>query len=315
MRKFIQLGTFLFTIITMQGFAGDKVDQQLDVNGASHVSIDNLRGKVIVTGWDQNSVSVNGEIDDEAKEFIFEKKDDEIIIKVVMPRHMNGGWNKDGSNLNIQLPKNIRVDFTGVSSDVELHDLHKSTQAKTVSGDIKVSELSQHIELTTVSGEINSRNLAGKITLSTVSGRIVDKQSQGHLNLKAVSGDLNTHSTANEVSVNTVSGEIELNLAEIDELLISTVSGDVDGRLSLNNNGLIKMSSVSGDLDLTFENDVQASFRLKANAGGDLVNRITEDKAIQAKYGPSSKLSFETGNANASVKASTVSGRIKVSKK
>ncbi|MBA6392066.1 hypothetical protein H4J38_14920 [Colwellia sp. BRX10-3] len=56
----------------------------------------------------------------------------------------------------------------------------------------------------------------------------------------------------------------------------------------------------------------QASFNLKNNAGGDIVTGLTSAKAKRVKYGPSSTLSFETGNASSSVRASTVSGLIEV---
>ncbi len=315
MKNISKLCAVVLASFAFQAYAGDKVDKSLVVNGATNVTIDNLRGKVSIVGWDKNIVSVKGELDDEAEGFIFERDGAHIKIKVEMPRHMNGHWNDDGSNLKIKVPESMRIDFSGVSSDVEINNITNSTEAKTVSGNIDVENLSDHVELTSVSGDIEASSLNGRINLSTVSGDISDKKSSGRLRLKAVSGDVRSQSSAEEVSVSTVSGKIDLMLDEVDELTLSTVSGNADGRLSLNDHGRVKMSSVSGDIDLAFENDVQASFRMKSNAGGDLVNRITRDKATHAKYGPSSKLYFETGEANASVKASTVSGQIKVSKR
>ncbi len=314
MNNLYRICSVLLATITLQSIAGDQVDESLSLDGATNVSVENLRGKVKIIGWDKNEVTVSGEIDDKAERFIFEKDGAFIKIKVVMPRHMNGSWNDNGSDLSISVPKNIRVDFNGVSTDVFIEGLKKSTEIKSVSGNVTANSLSQLIEISTVSGDIDSRDLSGKVNLSSVSGDINDKDSQGRIKLKAVSGSLQSRSNANEVFANTVSGEIDLLLGSVDELIISTVSGEADARLSLNDNGRIKMSSVSGDIDLRFENDVQASFRLKSNAGGDLVNKLTNDKAKHAKYGPSSKLYFETGNGKASVKASTVSGQIKVSK-
>ncbi|MEW6989093.1 DUF4097 domain-containing protein [Colwelliaceae bacterium 6441] len=315
MRNFIKICGAMFVGIALQSVAGDKVNETLGVGDEKNVSVENLRGKVSIIGWDKNEVTVSGEIDDKAENFIFEKDGSYIKIKVLMPHNLNGSWNDQGSDLMIKVPQNMRVDFTGVSTDITIEHMAKSTEIKSVSGNVTIDSLSQLVEVTSVSGDINSKNLSGKLNLSTVSGDIRDRQSTGRLTLKAVSGSLKTDSKAKEVSVNTVSGEIDLSLADVDELTISTVSGDVDGSLSLNDSGLVKMSSVSGDLSLTFENDVQASFRMKSNASGDLINHITDEEAKHAKYGPSSKLEFQTGNGKASVKASTVSGRVKVSKK
>ena len=315
MRNIIKICAIALTAISLQTIAGEKVDKSLSVGGATNISVENLRGKVKILGWDKNEVSVSGEIDDKAERFVFEKDGAFIKIKVVMPHHMNGSWHEKGSNLVINVPRKLRLDFSGVSTDVTVEGLTKSTEIQSVSGNINVDSLSELIEISSVSGDITSKNLSGKINLSSVSGDIDDKQSQGRIILKAVSGHLKTRTQASEVFVNTVSGEIDMILNDIDELIISTVSGDVEGELSLNNSGRIRMSSVSGDIDLGFTNDAQASFSMRSNAGGDLINKITDDKAKHAKYGPSSTLYFETGNGKASVKASTVSGRLEVFKK
>jgi len=313
MKALIKVCGLALAVASAQVSAGEKISETLSIDSATSVSIENLRGKVSIIGWEKDIVSVVGELDDKAEGFIFEKDGNDIIVKVEMPHNFNSGWGDHGSKLTINVPNDIRVDFTGVSSDVKVADLAKRTEIKTVSGDIEAREVEEHIELTSVSGNVNSHNLAGKINISTVSGDVKDKKSTGRLSLKSVSGNIYTDSKATEISLTSVSGEVDFTLAATDELVLSTVSGDIDGSLSLENDGLLKMSSVSGDIEVKFTNDVQASFRLKSNAGGDLKNGITDDRMQRAKYGPSAKLSFETGNASASVKGSTVSGRIKVS--
>lgn len=312
MKNFIRMTTTLLMVAVFQSNASEVVDKSLPVDGATNVSIENLRGEVSIIGWDKDSVHVKGKVDDKAEEFIFEKKGAYIVVKVAMPRNLKSGWNDSGSDLVINVPKSMRVDFTGVSTDVKISNIDKSSEVKTVSGDIEAKNLSNHVTLTAVSGDIMSKNLSGKIEITAVSGNIFDKSSAGTLEMKAVSGDLRVKSAASEVSLNTVSGEMDFTLADVEELFINTVSGNVNGTLALIDNGMIKMSSVSGDLVLGFTNDIQASFRMKSNAGGDLVNKLTDDEAKHAKYGPSSKLYFETGNASSSVKASTVSGKVKV---
>ncbi|NQY63340.1 MAG: DUF4097 family beta strand repeat protein [Alteromonadaceae bacterium] len=304
--------SLVFVGFAMQSFAGEKINQSLSANGVSNITIENLRGEVTIIGWDKEEVIVKGELDNKARGLIFEQKGSTIAIKVKMPRSSHWGWSDKGSELTIKIPKNLRMKFTGVSSDVSVKNLLKSTEIKTVSGEINATDLNDYIELATVSGSIHSHDLSGKVQLISVSGDIKDVDSTGRLQLKSVSGSIESTSKANEVFANTVSGDIDLNLAGVDELTISTVSGDADSRLFLNENGLVKLSSVSGDLDMYFQADVQASFKLNANAGGDLINKLTSAKAKHAKYGPSAKLYFKTGNANGSVRASTVSGTVKI---
>jgi len=302
----------LLLMAAMPCLAGERVDESMLLGSVKNVTIENLRGEVTVIGNSSGTVLVTGELDDKAEGLTFEKSGSRIIIKVEMPNNSHNAWGVDGSELTIEIPKHVRVSFKGVSSNINISNFSDGTEIQTVSGDINAKNLQQQVELATVSGNIDSKNLSGKIRLSSVSGDIHDRNSSGRAHFKTVSGNLSSSSEANEISANSVSGDIELRLGDIDELIVSTVSGEFDSRLSLNDNGLLKMSSVSGDLTVDFKNEVQASFDLKTNAGGNIVNRLTTAKAKRAKYGPSSKLSFESGNASGSVRASTVSGRIEI---
>jgi hypothetical protein len=295
-------------------FAGEHIDKSLTLSNVNSVNIENLRGKVTVIGWDKDTITVKGELEDDAQGLTFSQKGANVKIKVELEKHNNNFWsnNDKGSILTIHMPKNIRVSFEGVSSDVDFENLHASAEGKTVSGNINAENLSERIELISVSGDIYSQKLSGKVSLASVSGNIKDRQSSGRLNLRVVSGEINAQSAAKEVLIENVSGDIQVTLAEVDELRVSNVSGDFSGSLSLNDGGAVKMSSVSGSLALKLQENVQATFRLSASAGGEIVNRITRQKAEKAKYGPSSKLRFETGNANANVRVSTVSGEIEV---
>lgn len=288
--------------------AGEKVDEALPSSGINAVTVENLSGEVVIIGWDQASVTVKGELDDKAEKLIFEQKGKTINIKVDLPQHSR--WNTKGSQLTIHMPAHLRLNFESVSSDVELTNLTNNVMVKTVSGDIQATALSDRIELSSVSGNIKTKSLKGHVSLSTVSGDIVDKDSMGSMQLQAVSGEISSDSTAHDVLINNISGNTALSLAEIDELKASTVSGDIKVSLSLNNNGVVKASSVSGAVALDFQDDVAADFRLKANAGGDLINKLTNQKADRAKYGPSSKLYFQTGDGSSSVSVNTVSGEV-----
>ncbi len=304
----------LFTA-TCSSFAGEKIDKSLILDNVSSVNIENLRGHVTVIGWDKDTITVKGELEDDAEGLVFKQYGSSVKIKVELEssNHNYWGGNDKGSELIIHMPKSIRVSFDGVSSDVNFENLHASAEGKTVSGDINAKNLSQRVELISVSGDIDSKNLSGKVSLSSVSGSIRDRQSSGRLKLRVVSGEIDAQSAAKEVLIENVSGDIEVTLSDIDELTVSNVSGDFSGSLSLNDNGTVKMSSVSGRLALKLQKGVQAGFRLSANAGGDIINKITDQKAKEARYGPSSKLRFETGSASANVRASTVSGDIIVS--
>ena len=300
-------------IISGAALADIKVSESLPSTDVSNVSIDNQSGKINIVGWDKAEISVKGTLGDDAKNLVFSKKGAQVLIKV---DYSSGNhWNTDGSNLTVHMPKKLRMKSMGVSTDINLDNLHGGVEVRTVSGDIEAKELSQSIELNTVSGNIESTNLSGKVSLAAVSGDIIDKNSQGRLEIRAVSGEVDTSTKAKEVFFNNVSGDSELNLAEITELRIRTVSGNLSVNLALDHKGLLKASTVSGDLDFIFQDDVDADFNIKSSVGGDIKNKLTSAKAEYPEYGPGAKLNFQTGNGSALVRVATVSGNVSVKSK
>jgi DUF4097 and DUF4098 domain-containing protein YvlB len=296
------------TILSSTASAGEQIAKTLPSNNISNVMIENHSGTVSVVGWKKDKVTITGELDDEAEALVFEQKGAQLYIKVEYP-NMNS-WTSDGSSLTIFMPENIRVNFSGISSSLDVKNLSGGIEAGTVSGNINAEDLRNTIELSSISGNINSTNLSGKISLSAVSGNIEDKKSSGRLQLQAVSGDVHSNSMATEVSLNNVSGNSELSLSDVIELRLSTVSGDVEANVTLKDKGLLKASSVSGDVELTFQKDINAEFDLKSNVGGDLINKLSDMKAEHAKYGPGAKLNFQVGNGSSTVRVNTVNGNV-----
>ncbi|GAA0811552.1 DUF4097 domain-containing protein [Colwellia sp. D2M02] len=295
-------------IHTSNVMAGEEVSRSISSENITNVMIDNRSGSVNVVGWDKDKISLSGELGDEVESLTFKQKGAQAYIKVEYPN--TSGWNSSGSALTIFMPKHISVDFTGVSSELALSNLHGGIEAGTVSGDIVAKDLSHNIELSSISGNISSSDLSGKISLSVVSGDIDDNNSQGRLQIKTVSGHIVSESVASEVSLNIVSGDSDLSLADVVELRVSTVSGDVDVKLALKDKGLLKASSVSGNLQFIFQKDINADFALESNVGGDLINKLSDVKAKEAKYGPSSTLNFQMGDGSSTVRVNTVSGNV-----
>ena len=321
MNTFIRTIQQSFNIITLmsclivggQVFAATEIAESLPSDNVTNVSINNHSGFIKVVGWDKDKISVTGTLGDDAKDLILKQKGAQVLIKVEYPKRVS--WNSDGANITVFMPKNIRMESSSIASDIDLSNLHGGVEVKTVSGDVLAKNVTHNVELNSVSGNIDSDGLSGKISLSTVSGDIKDIDSIGRLDLSSVSGNVVINSHAKEVFFNNVSGESKLNLAEIMELRIRTVSGDLQAKVSLNEKALLKASSVSGDLEFIFQKNIDADFSLKVGNGGDIDNNITQDKTEHDEYGIGAKLNFQTANGSALVRVTTLSGNVEVSSK
>lgn len=303
--------TLISILFCTQTFAKAEIAQSLSSDNVTNIAISNHSGSINVIGWDKDKISITGTLDDDVDKVIFEQQGAQVIIKVVYPSMES--WSADGSHLTIFTPKNIRIKASSISSTIDIENLHGGVEVKTVSGDITAKNSSQSVELNSVSGDITSDDLAGKIAISAVSGDIKDHDSSGRLEVNSVSGDVDIDSEAKEVFFNNVSGECSLEFDEIVELRVRTVNGNLKAELDLTDKGLLKATSVSGDLAFDFQWGIDADFTLKSSVGGDIDNKLTKDKGQKNDFGPGEQLSFQTGNGSAVVSITTVNGNMKVS--
>ena len=271
--------------------AGDKVDKSIDVKSDGIVEISNVRGIIRVEGWDKNEVSVKGELDDMAENFVFETSRSTTIIKVELPRgRINRG---DGSNLIVRVPFGNKVDFSGVSSDFVVSSVKAGIDIRTVSGDVTAEEIESSLKIKTVSGDIDLTD------------------SSGNAKLSSVSGDIEATVDSEEVDVDTVSGDSVLRLTEYKRLKAGTVNGEIWVKGSQADGGRTRMSSVNGDLEITFVGTLNATIKAKAGPGGDITNSLNDVK-VEEIFPNQEKLNCEVGNGDGRVTISTVNGSIKV---
>ncbi|KFZ30261.1 hypothetical protein IDSA_10925 [Pseudidiomarina salinarum] len=304
------LGISLTLLPTLVLAQGREIDEQMTISADTRVVIDNMRGKVEVSGWDENQATVTGTLDKHAEDFIFALSGDTLTIKVKMPKR--GSYNdNDGSDLTIRLPHGVSLDVKGVSSDFTVSRIDGGTKVRTVSGDLDVRNVTGGVILNSVSGDIFSRELGGSVELKTVSGDIDDADaSSDELSYQAVSGDIKGFSKAAKVHAETVSGDLNLNVGTVDNLKVNTVSGDLQTRLELLPRAQVRASSVSGEMNFTFTGTLNAEIDAEANAGGSIHNRLTDDQPQRPRFGPGESISFQLGDGSASVRLTTVSGDI-----
>jgi hypothetical protein len=278
-------------IFSSLGYAGDEVDIVKTVSPDGMIRIINTRGDVTIVGWDKDEVWVHGELDDLAEKFIFEVNDKHTLIEVKMPRR-NISWG-DGSNLEIRVPHNSRVDFEGVSTDTNVSGIRGGLRVKSVSGDIEIDEVDDRIMISAVSGEIQIENSNGALRASTVSG------------------DLEIRSHDGDVELESVSGEIDLFSKNSDLVRVQSVSGEIQIEVSLLDEGQVEIGSVSGEIELELMNEVNAHFQLDAGMGGEIENRISDDQPSRSFIGRE-KLDMTVGSGSSEIFIRTVSADIRI---
>ncbi len=288
-KLFVSLMLVLFTLPAM---AGQRIDKSLDAPANALVDIHNVRGDIEIRGWDQERVQIQGILDEETREFIFETRGDTIVIKVKLRdrKHLQG---HDGSRLEINVPRQGRVRFDGVSTDLDIEGVHGGLDLKTISGDIDL------------------RKASGKIMLQSVSGDLSLDDTEGSFYVNSVSGDLSGNTRSDDIHIETVSADIDLSASEVRVAEIASVSGEVEIGCALKPGADVRVTSVSGEVMLSLAGNPDARFELETGPGGDISNRITRDQP-KTNFMHASELAFSVGKGQSKVLISTVSGSIRI---
>ena len=301
---------------SLNAFA-ESVNKTLDVSKDSLIEIKHVSGQAKVIGWDKNQVKIEGELGERTQEFRFERSGKSVVIEIEIDKNSGGwGWNNNsgkGDDLTIYVPHQSKVDYQSPNADLSIDGVFGGSDIDMINGDLRANNLKGRIRLETVNGDIQGNKLAGELSLDAVNGDIKVEQTEGKdIRVNTVNGDIQVASSAREVRAETVNGDIEFTLGDVTEVKTSTVNGSVEMDMNLIDGGTLRASSVGGDIRFGFQKDIQAKFDIEVHAGGSIKNRLTDQRASKAKYGPRKWLEFSIGQPAALVDLSTVHGRIEV---
>lgn len=313
MKHYLKLAVIPLLMFTQLSIAAEEITKTITAPDNLRLKIIVKRGEVKLASWDQKSIQITGTLDELSEGLTVKENGNMINLEDSLPVHYSGN-NKQGSNLTIILPKSVKLYTESVSANYQVTGLSGDINIRTVSGDIKASKLLDNIHLNTISGKIEAEELNGKLTLESISGDITDHYSEGSINYQLVSGDLNTDTRATEVKIGVVSGDVEAKLYDVKTLQGQSVSGDLE--ISLNTfTSRMTLNSVSGNIDLTLPERLNANINVNGGPSGKVNNQLTEDQAKKDKYSSERKLSFQVGDGSAEINIGTISGDINLKKK
>ena len=287
MKKLISL---LILSISMVAIAGDKVDQSLEVEPTGKVEISNVRGEIDVTGWSKDQVKFTGTLDDLTEKFIFTSENGHTLIKVKLPRNTHNR-SRDGSKLKVMVPQASKVSFSGVATDLKFLNIAGGLEVNSVSGDIELKEIK------------------GSTYINSVSGNLVLEKLEGRLDISTVSGDLKANVDSRKLNISSVAADLAISVNQIESANISNVSGDSNISGMLNDDGELKMSSVSGEAFYHVKGELSADITMETAPGGDITNEIS-DHQPKSTFINSHHLRFSVGGGDATIRMTTVSGDI-----
>ena len=281
---------------TGSALAGTAINQTRALNVDGQVSINNLKGRIVVRTWAQPQVRITGTLGEGVEKLIVDGDARSLHIEVKYPQ--SHGWHLWGNDsrtepsvIEVMLPQRASLDLDSVSADIDVQQMAgRKLVAETVSGEIRITASSPgEARLETVSGNMFLRITTAKVSVDSVSG---DTDLQGGL-----TGD---------VRLESVSGDMRLVAGRVDSLSVDSVSGDASLQLNLTPTGSIKTDSVSGNVDLLVPATISASLHVETFSGDihSVVGTVTKED------GPGRILDALLGDGQARIHLETFSGDV-----
>lgn len=294
MRSTITPLALTFTSVLCAAAQAQDINRTLDADPNGEVYVSNTAGEVEVTGWSRNEVEVTGELGSGVDELIFERDDDEILIKVQVPRHHS---RRIASDLYIKVPSASSLDIHTVSADIEVAEVQGEQELESVSGDIVTEVFTGDVEVASVSGDIE------------VQGDGKDIRSR----LVTVSGDIETEKLAGEIEAESVSGDLLVVAGDFERASAHSVNGEIVFHAMLRNDGRLDIETINGEVDVEFANDVSAKFEIET-FNGSINNCFGPEPVRTSEYTPGWELRFSEGGATGRVSIQTLNGDLRLCK-
>ncbi|HUE75225.1 MAG TPA: DUF4097 family beta strand repeat-containing protein [Chloroflexota bacterium] len=336
-----------------QGFSSssspDQVDRRFATGPECSVSIENNRGRVMVSGWDRPEVHVQAtKRHDAANAARFEetrieafKRDNEVIIRTVRGDYESRSgerslWQEladEGVRLldallgdrgpaevdyEIKVPRQANLSVAVVTASLSIDGVHGPVRTRSVSGSSALSNVGGDgidIELQTVSGSTTATGLNGTVKANAVSGRLRLSGAMESVRLQTVSGSVevaNSLARAADYDIKGVSGTVQL-AGPLKSLHVRTVSGAIEIAGELQEGGHHDIQTVSGSLILSLPPESGASIKVRgvsASVSCDLPFEVDRDERKPGKRSWNGRVN----GGGAAVRFNTVSGKLRVTR-
>jgi len=294
-RKWMLLVAALLTTGTIAAQAAE-INKQVPVGPNDRVKVSNISGSVTITTWDRREVDVQGELDEDVERVDIRQETGSVEIRVVIKgdKGRNEDWGDADADLQIRVPADVQLEVSTVSAPISVSGVRGRMRMKSVSGDIQSDVPGTDVDAQTVSGNV-------QLTGSNAKSRVRASSVSGDVDLVRVVGDIESRST---------SGNVGIQMLGSDDVHAQTVSGDIEVRGHMANEGDLDLQSVSGRIKVAAR--APAGFRYDVSTfSGDVRNCFGVKTDNEREWG-GAHLSGTQGEGKASVRVKSHSGDVEL---
>ena len=261
------------------------------------LSLENANGSVEISGWEKDTVEINGTKYAQTKSLLDGVKVETsasqgaVRIRTVRPVDTHGG---SGARYSIRVPRKVLLDaITTTNGGIRVQDVTGNSRLRSTNGSIRVQQLSGELEAHTTNGTLEAINLDGNARLQTTNGSIKAESSHGSLEATTSNGSINVELTDPAVNwpvkLRSTNGHIEARLKseKLPDVRAETSNSSVSIHLPANANARMRAhtshASITSDFDVS-SGDTRSKNDLEGNigaGGGPLIELSSTNGSIK----------------------------------
>jgi len=256
-------------------------DTTITVRPGTSLEIENFGGDIEVKTWDKDALKIAADHSTRDKVVIV-RSGSAIRLKTSSRR-----WVPATVHYRIVAPRWMKLELSGVNTDIDVQDSRAEVRAETVQGDIVLRGASGFVSLSSVQGGIIAQDVRGRVEASSVNERV---------RLANVVGPIYAES---------VNGAIEIEGARSDSVEASTVNGPVTFDGIVSDHGYYRFATHNGCIDVAMPEESNATVSVSTFSGG-----IDSSFPVTLKKVRSKRFQTVLGNGKAKFELESFQGTI-----
>ncbi len=264
------------------------------LSSGGSLRIDNFNGSVEISGWDKNTIDIDGQKYANTEYRLKEMKVDitpsanSVTIRTVPPidRHGNAG-----ARYVIHVPKHTDLSqITSSNGAIRVESIEGSSHLRTSNGALRAMRMVGPLEAWTSNGSIDVSDVTGDATLRSSNGTIRADIRKGRFSATTSNGSINARlmeTDSSPVRLESSNGHIELTLDAAREVHASTSNSSITVRMPSAVNATVDAhtsnSSITSDFDVSVHSGSISKRHLQGNigTGGPLLDLGTSNGSIK----------------------------------
>src|SRR2546425_3149847 len=224
-------------------------DTTIPVRPGTSLEIENFGGTIDVKTWDKDALKIAADHSLRDRVRIV-RTGSAIRLKVKSRR-----WVPAEIRYRITAPRWMKLELSGVNTDIDVEDSRGEVRAETVQGDITLKGGQGFASLSSIQGEVTAQGVRGRVEVSSVNQGVHVVNVTGPIFAESVNGAIMIEGAQSDsVEASTVNGPVtyEGKVSDVGYYRFATHNGCIDVAMPEQSNATLSLSTFSGGIDSSF---------------------------------------------------------------